>query len=61
MAQVFLDASFSVEDDKTGFGFPIVDGVWIHAGSHEGFKVSSPKEVAARAILWALRKASIQG
>ena len=62
MARVFLDASFRAVDGKTGLGFAIfVDGVWVHAGSCEGPKISSPIEDEVRAILCKLKEASIQG
>ncbi|XXG73240.1 hypothetical protein AAC387_Pa07g2192 [Persea americana] len=62
MAQAFSDASFRVVDGKTGFGFAIwVDGVCVHAKSCEDPKVSSPKEAEAKAILYALKEASIRG
>ena len=60
MALVFSDASFRDVDGETSFGFAIwVDGVWVHAGSREGPKVSSPKEAEAWTILCALKEAGI--
>ncbi|XXG86447.1 hypothetical protein AAC387_Pa11g1342 [Persea americana] len=61
-AQVFTDASFRAANRKAGFGYAIwFDGSWVHAGFVDGFKINTPKEAEARAILHMLKEATSQG
>ncbi|XXG66341.1 hypothetical protein AAC387_Pa05g3844 [Persea americana] len=61
-AQVFTDASCRTADGKASLGYVIwFDGFWVHAGFVDGPKVNSTKEAEARAILHALKEATLQG